>query len=144
MTADELLADLTAKGIQLEVSGDKLRVYAAERPDEVTYALIRAHKAALLTLLNPARTPGEEDCPEHWRHVPMLPAKGERLVGVGRHRVKLFGLWYLLRLMPTISETHVSVVDAKGKRRVFADLHELYRWAWAEQYAHTLTYREVN
>jgi hypothetical protein len=144
MTADDLLAELTAKGIQLEPNGDKLRVHAAERPDEGVYNLIRAHKAALLALLQPARTPGDDGCPAHWEHLPMLPAKGERLEGDGRHRVQLFGVWYLLRLETTISETTISAVDAEQKRRMFADLHEFYRWAWAESHAYALTYREVN
>jgi hypothetical protein len=74
----------------------------------------------------------------------MLPPKGARLEDTGRYRVQLFGVWYLLRLETTISETTISVVDADLKRRMFADLHEFYRWAWAESHAYALTYRQVN
>jgi hypothetical protein len=47
-------------------------------------------------------------------------------------------------LEPTISETTIAVVDTDLKRRMFADLHEFYRGAWAESHAYALTYREVN
>ena len=151
MTPTELLKDLTAKGIQLEpTSRGTLRIRAASPPDDVTYELIRQHKPALLDLLVPHRDPNEEDCPEHWLHIPMLPPKGSKADVVlpngqgARYRVKLFGMWYIIRCEPTISETHVSTVDTHRKRRMFADLHEFYRWAWAEMYISRLTWRVVN
>lgn len=147
MSADDLLADLAAKGIQLEPNGDKLRVHAAEQPDEMTYDLIRRHKADLLALLQPERTPGDpwlaKDCPEHWRHIPVLPPKGTVLTDSARYRVQLFNVWYIVHREPNISESHVSTVDTNSKRRMFADLHEFYRWAWAETHARGLTYRRM-
>ena len=58
--------------------------------------------------------------------------------------MKLFGMWYIVRFEPTISETHISVTDTTPKRRMFADLSEFYRWAWAEAYVSELTFKDVN
>jgi len=51
MTPAALLADLTARGVEFKVNGDKLRFRPVERlsPDEVE--TIRQHKAAIIKLL---------------------------------------------------------------------------------------------
>ena len=149
MSTAEVLDLLWARGVHLEPVGGKLRVHAKVKPDAGIYDLIRQHKPALLALLEPLRDAKQDDCPRHWTHIPEFPPKGARaLTGVPenpeRYRVKLFGVWYLLRFGPTISETQVSVTCSQAKRRMFADLNEFYRWAWAEWYAQELSYREVN
>ena len=141
MKPHELLAELRARGIQLEPAGDKLRFTPADAVTPELREAIRQHKAALLSLLNPQRDTDIEGCPEHWLHIPLLPPKGSSLDTQDRYRVKLFGCWYIARHLPDISPTHVHVTDQNTVRRMFADLHEFYRWAWAEHY---LGSRELN
>jgi hypothetical protein len=144
VTAHELLAALQARGVTLTADGGKLKARPASALDEGTLELLKQHKAALLSLLDPQRDT-DAGCPEHWRHLPVLPPKGATLDDPnGRWRVKLFGTWYIVSLKPDISPTHVHVTDQDTVRRMFASLHEFYRWAWAEHYAPTLRYREVN
>ena len=149
MTLEPLLAELQAKGVTLQAEEGMLRVKPASLLDPATLELLRQHKLALLALLEPVRDAPQDDCPQHWTHIPELPPKGARaLTGTPekpeRYRVSLFGTWYIIRFEPSISETHVSVTCAQAKRRMFADLNEFYRWAWAEMYASSLTYRETN
>jgi hypothetical protein len=148
MNLDALLTTLRERGVTLTTDGGQLRVRPASKVDGLTLELLRQHKAALLALLQPARTPGDDGCPDHWLHIPMLPPKGSSISADdahgGRYRVKLFGRWYLVRCEPTISPTHVRVTDQDAVRRMFANLHEFYRWAWAETYAQALRFREVN
>lgn len=149
-TTNELLATLRARGVVLEPAGDKLRYAPADVVAPELREAIRQHKAALLALLTPARTPGEEDCPDHWRHIPVLPPKNDTAPTTdddgkpARYRVCLFGVWHLIRFKPDISPTHIATVDSNLKCRMFANLHELYRFCWAEHYAPALHYREVN
>lgn len=148
-TAAELLSHLTRQGFRLEVRGEALRVSPKEALTNDLRQSIKALKPALLALLEPARSPETEGYPKHWEHIPELPAKGAwAIMGTpetpARYRVCLFGRWYLLRFEPTISETTVSLVDSQTKRRMFADISEFYRWAWAEAYAAELTFRETN
>lgn len=146
MSVHELLAVLRERGVTLTADGEKLKARPAAAIDEGVLELLKQHKAALLALLNPQRDADQEDCPPHWRHIPMLPPKGSSISALdelkGRYRVKLFGRWYLIRCEATVEA--VAVVDSEGKRRMFADLHELYRWAWAEHYGPMLRYREIN
>ena len=149
MNAADLLSELTSKGFKLEPAGEALRVSPREALTDDLRQSIKALKPALLALLAPARTPDLEGCPDHWRHIPELPPKGAQAatgthVQPARYRVCLFGKWYLLRFELGISDTHVSVTDAKATRRMFTNMHELYRWAWAETYAAELTFRPVN
>ena len=149
MTLEPLLAELQAKGVTLQAEEGMLRVKPASLLDPETLELLKHHKAALLTLLEPIRDAPQDDCPSHWTHIPLLPPKGARaLTGTPdkpeRYRVKLCGVWYIIRFEPTISETHIGVTCAQARRRMFADLSEFYRWAWAEIYASSLIYRETN
>ena len=147
MSTAEFLDLLRARGIHLEPVGGKLRVHAEGKPDAETYELIRQHKRALLALLEPARDASQDDCPPHWTHILLLPPKGARaFTGVPekpeRYRVKLFGMWYLLRFEPTISATHIRVTCAEAKCLMFADLNEFYRWA--EKHVAGLSYQVTN
>jgi hypothetical protein len=149
MTAADLLAEVNNRGITLEALGDVLRVTPRDALTDDLRRALKAHKAALLALLAPERSP-DGGCPDHWVWIPELPQKGRQVVTQGacgrgsQYRVQLFGRWYIVRFEPTISATHVSVVDADRVRRLFADLHELYRWAWAETYAAELRLRASN
>lgn len=148
-TAAKLLHNLARQGFKLEPHGDTLRVAPSEALTDDLRQCIRTHKAALLALLEPLRSPGAEDYPTYWAHIPELPPKGvQAATGTpdkpARYRVCLFGKWYQLRFEPGITKTTVSVVDIETKRRMFADLSEFYRWAWAEAYVSELTFREMN
>jgi hypothetical protein len=146
VTADNLLEDLKKRGVKLEVSPASGRLKVDAPKDAVTpelKAALQEHKAALMALLQPKRTPGDEGCPEHWQHIPALAPKGTVLTDSARYRVQLFNVWYIVHREPGISESHVSTVDTNSRRRMFADLHEFYRWAWAETHAHALTYRRM-
>lgn len=148
MSLDELREELTRAGVSLKPIGGALDVRPKSRLTPDLIAAIRAHKAALLSLLEPARS-NPDGLPEHWRHVPELPAFGGLAEttdewGPRRYRVALFGAWYLVRFELDAEEGSISVVSTDRRRRVFASLHELYRWAWAEHYAAELRYRAVN
>ncbi len=149
MTLSELRCELDRAGITVKVEEGRLMAAPSERLTPELKAAIKAHKPALVSLLEPSRS-SDEGCPEHWRHIPVLSPKGEHVPtqdaqGKGlRYRVKLFDRWYIIRFCPNVSETHVEVAGSDGKRRAFADLHELYRWAWAEAYVSELKYRAVN
>jgi hypothetical protein len=150
MTPHELVAELTALGVSLEVRGGRLRASPKSRITTDLDAALRIQAKALVTLLEPSRTDSNEGCPSHWLHIPMLPPKGDKAItqtddGQGlRYRVKLFGVWYLLRFAPHISADTVEVVCQACKRRMFASLDEFYRWAWSEKFHSELSYREVN
>ena len=144
----ELQRALDQAGMVVRADAGELVIRPKDRltPDLIT--ALKEHKPALLSLLEPARSP-DAGCPAHWQHLPLLPAKGERVstednAGGLRYRVALFGRWFIVRFCPNVSPTHLEVVGGDGLRRAFADLHELYRWAWAEQYAGALTFRAVN
>lgn len=149
MTVAELQDTLTAHGVTLEPTEEgKLRVHGALTPE--LRAAVKAHKAALLSLLEPERTPDTDGCPDHWRHIPMLPAKGEGVVPVDDHgdgtrwRVCLFGTWYLLRFCPNVSATHVEATSQDGKHYAAPSLDSLYRALWAETFHAELTLRTVS
>ena len=148
MNLTELQTALDHAGVIVRADGGELVIKSKDRLTPDLVAALREHKGALLSLLTPARSP-DEGCPAHWQHLPLLPAKGERVetqndAGGLRYRVALFGRWFIVRFRPNVSQTHVEVTGDDGKRRAFADLYEFYRWAWAERYAGALTYRAVN
>ena len=144
----ELQRALDQAGVVIRADGGELVVKPKDRLTPSLIAALKEHKGVLLSLLIPTRSP-DEGCPSHWQHLPLLPAKGETVrtqddTGGLRYRAALFGRWFIIRFCPNVSETHIEVTGNDGKRRAFADLHEFYRWTWAEQYAGTLTYRTVN
>jgi hypothetical protein len=69
MTAAQLLAELRARGIELEPADGGLRVRAAAPPEPELREAIRRHKAELLALLAPRRDT-----------IPRLPWQLERLL----------------------------------------------------------------
>lgn len=150
MTLFQLVKELDRQGVTLKAEGKALRIQADMPPDPFLREQIRAQKVALLACLDPQRTPGEEGCPERWWHVPVLPPKGDRVQTAGptgeglRYRVQLFNRWYLLRFRPSRGPESIDVVDAEAKYRAFSDLHEFYRWAWAETYLSSLALQAVN
>jgi TubC N-terminal docking domain len=150
MTATQLLNELTELGITLTPLGDTLTVSPKSKLTPELVTALKSEKRALLALLNPTRTENDEDCPKHWLHIPRLPPKGQQVItesdnGQGlRYRVRLFEKWYIVRFCPHISETTVEVACTKPKRRMFADLNEFYRWAWAETFYADLTFKPLN
>jgi hypothetical protein len=76
MTPEKLYTDLTARGIEFQVQGDKLRFRPSEEltPDEVS--AIRQHKLDLLKLLRAASQQatktcsGKHDVPSEWAYMP--------------------------------------------------------------------------
>jgi hypothetical protein len=152
VTTADLLAALRERGITLKALGDVLRVTPRDALTDDLRQAIKAHKVALIALLEPERSldRGTGTCPDHWLRIPELPQKGRQVITQGacgrgsRYRERLFGRWYIVRFEPTISDTHVAVVDADRVRRLFADLDEFYRWAWAEAYAPAVRLRSPN
>jgi TubC N-terminal docking domain len=150
VTLSELKNEVNRLGIRIGVKGSNVSVAPKEKLTPDILNALRQHKQALLTLLEPSRTPSDEGCPSHWLHIPVLPPKGWVALttsedGQGlRYRVQLFGKWYIVRFCPHISETHIEVSCTAPKRRMFADFHEFYRWTWAENFYSELRYREVN
>jgi hypothetical protein len=150
MNAATLLTQLSKLGISVTTVGDALDVSPKSKLTPELVAALRNHKQALLSLLEPSRADGDDGCPSHWLHIPVLPPKGQQAFTQGedgqglRYRVKLFDIWYMLRFAPHISSDTIEVVCQGSKRRMFADLNEFYRWAWAEKNYRDLLYREVN
>lgn len=139
MSFAELLSELTCRGFQLKAEGDVLSVFPSDSLTQDLRRAIKAHKPSLLALLVPQRDPSLDGCPCYWKDIPELPPRKARAVpGTAeqpeRYRVRLFGMWYLIRFEPTISEEQVSITCAGSKRRMFASLSEFYRWAWAEHH----------
>jgi hypothetical protein len=150
MTPHELVAKLTTLGVSLEVRGGRLRASPKSRITTSLDEALKVQAKALIALLNAARSNDDDGCPVHWLHIPVMPPKGRSVItqsedgqGLG-YRVKLFEQWYIVRFCPHISESHVEVVCTTPKRRMFADLHEFYRWAWAENFYANLTYKSLN
>lgn len=138
MTAQRVLSELSKRGVTLQTTErGTLRFHPAEAVTPELKEAIKQHKASLLALLEPQRTADTGNCPEHWQHIPLLPAKDLKVTtqddeGKGRrYRVCLFGVWYLLSYRPTISTEHFEAVDEQRTRRMFANLEELYLFTWA-------------
>jgi TubC N-terminal docking domain len=149
MTHAKLLSQITAQGIRLEIKEGRLFALPKDKVTPELFETLKAQKQALLSLLEPKRNQDNEDCPDHWLHIPILPPKGERVTttneGKGlRYRVCLFGHWYIIRFCPNISETQIEITGQDEKRRAFADLHEFYRWAWSEQFHAEICFRVAN
>ena len=70
-SAADLLAELDGLGIQLKADGERLHYRPRERVTADLAARMKAHKAELLALLNPASMPDIEpdDLPETWREL---------------------------------------------------------------------------
>jgi hypothetical protein len=76
MTPEKLYTELTARGIEFQVQGDKLRFRPSEEltPDEVS--AIRQNKLDLLKLLRAAgqqatkTCSGKHDVPSEWAYMP--------------------------------------------------------------------------
>jgi TubC N-terminal docking domain len=150
VTAPELLSQLHTLGISLELQDGRIFARPKDRLTPDLLETLKSQKQALLSLLLPSRAETVDGCPGHWLHISVLPPRGQHAItqsadGQGlRYRVCLFGKWYVLRFATHVSETHVEVACTFPKRRMFADLNEFYRWAWAETFYGELQYKAVN
>jgi hypothetical protein len=143
MTAPAVLAQLSALGISLEATPEgTLRASPISKLTPELIETLKMQKQALIRLLEPSLSKNDDTCPKHWLHIPVLTLNTSDRAG--RYRACLFGKWYILRFTPNISATTIEVTCAIPKRRMFADLNEFYRWAWAEHYHAELTFKEAS
>ena len=70
-TAAALLVDLIGRGIELRAEGERLRFRPVTAMTPELAERVKAHKAELLDLLNPASMPDiqPDDLPETWREL---------------------------------------------------------------------------
>jgi hypothetical protein len=76
MTPEKLYTDLTARGIEFQVQGDKLRFRPPELLTAAEVDAVRKHKLVLLKLLSAADQQASEICsgkhnvPNEWAYMP--------------------------------------------------------------------------
>ncbi|MCA9835699.1 MAG: hypothetical protein KC422_02245 [Trueperaceae bacterium] len=146
LTPEGLVRELTSCGVTLRVEGEHLVVTNKNKLTRDLIDALKSHKLELIHLLNPQRS-HDASVPDHWRHIPVMPVKGERVARFGpngeglRYRICLFDVWYIIRFEENADVLRVTNLEnGVPKNRMFTTLDEFHRWAWAETFFRDLTF----